>query len=96
MPPCLMRRAGREVRVLQTTEDTRVRMSRQRSRNADVELALRRELHRLGLRYRVHRRPIRAVRREADVVFGPARSKRTLRAELDCSAPRLQVRRIRS
>jgi DNA mismatch endonuclease (patch repair protein) len=61
------------VHVLQTTEGTRARMSRQRARDTEVELALRRELHRLGLRYRVHRRPIRAVRREADVVFGPAR-----------------------
>jgi DNA mismatch endonuclease (patch repair protein) len=48
-------------------------MSRQRSRDTAIEVALRRELHRLGLRYRVHRRPVRAVRREADVVFGPAK-----------------------
>lgn len=61
------------MRVLQTTAGTRVRMSRQRSRDTHVEMALRRELHRLGLRYRVHRRPVPAVRREADVLFGPAR-----------------------
>ncbi|XVV07826.1 very short patch repair endonuclease [Actinosynnema sp. CA-248983] len=48
-------------------------MSRQRSRDTGIEVALRRELHRLGLRYRVHQRPVRAVRREADVVFGPAK-----------------------
>jgi DNA mismatch endonuclease (patch repair protein) len=58
---------------LATTEATRARMSRQRSRDTEIEVALRRELHRLGLRYRVHRRPVRAVRREADVVFGPAK-----------------------
>jgi DNA mismatch endonuclease (patch repair protein) len=58
---------------LSTTEATRARMSRQRSRDTEIEGALRRELHRLGLRYRVHRRPVRAVRREADVVFGPAK-----------------------
>jgi DNA mismatch endonuclease (patch repair protein) len=58
---------------LSTTEATRARMSRQRSRDTEIEVALRRELHRLGLRYRVHRRPVRAVRREADVVFGPAK-----------------------
>ena len=58
---------------LATTEATRARMSKQRSRDTEIEVALRRELHRLGLRYRVHRRPVRAVRREADVVFGPAK-----------------------
>jgi DNA mismatch endonuclease, patch repair protein len=37
------------------------------------ERALRSELHRLGLRFRVHVRPLREVRREADVVFRAAR-----------------------
>ncbi|WP_052021614.1 very short patch repair endonuclease [Actinokineospora spheciospongiae] len=48
-------------------------MSKQRSRDTGTEIALRKELHALGLRYRVHRRPVRAVRREADVVFGPVK-----------------------
>ncbi|MFD0469815.1 very short patch repair endonuclease [Nonomuraea thailandensis] len=48
-------------------------MSRQRSRNTQVEVLLRQELHRAGLRFRVHRRPVPGLRREADVVFGPAR-----------------------
>lgn len=48
-------------------------MSRQRSRNTAVEMALRRELHRMGMRYRLHRRPMPGVRREADIVFGPAK-----------------------
>jgi DNA mismatch endonuclease (patch repair protein) len=48
-------------------------MSRQRSRDTDTELALRRALHARGLRYRIHRRPLPDVRREADVVFGPAK-----------------------
>lgn len=48
-------------------------MSRQKARNTKVELALRKALHAAGLRYRVHRRPVRGVRREADIVFGPAR-----------------------
>lgn len=48
-------------------------MAQQRARDTSTELALRRELHRLGLRYRVHRRPLPGVRREADVVFGPSR-----------------------
>ncbi len=33
------------------------------------ELALRRELHRRGLRYFVHRRPLNELRRTADIVF---------------------------
>lgn len=45
------------------------RMSGQRRRNTDPELTLRRALHRRGLRYLVHRRPLPQLRREADVVF---------------------------
>lgn len=48
-------------------------MSRQKSRDTRIEVALRRALHAAGLRYRVHRRPVKGVRREADIVFGPAR-----------------------
>ncbi len=48
-------------------------MSRQKSRNTEVEMALRRALHAAGLRYRVHRKPLKGVRREADVIFGPAK-----------------------
>ncbi|KOY59666.1 DNA mismatch repair protein Vsr [Streptomyces sp. XY332] len=51
----------------------RRRMSRQKSRNTGVEVALRKLLHGSGLRYRIHRRPVKGVRREADIVFGPAR-----------------------
>ncbi|MGD9485648.1 very short patch repair endonuclease [Streptomyces sp. TRM70308] len=58
---------------LETTARDRARMSRQKSRDTRVELALRSALHAAGLRFRVHRRPVRGVRREADVVFGPAR-----------------------
>ncbi|MDQ3577542.1 MAG: very short patch repair endonuclease [Actinomycetota bacterium] len=58
---------------MDTTPDTRARMSRQRSRDTGTEIALRRALHAMGLRYRVHRRPLPAVRREADIVFGPSR-----------------------
>jgi DNA mismatch endonuclease (patch repair protein) len=58
--------------VLETDEVTRRRMSRQRSRNTDPERALRSRLHRMGLRFRVHRRPVAGLRREADLVFaGP-------------------------
>ncbi|WP_461005731.1 very short patch repair endonuclease [Streptomyces capparidis] len=48
-------------------------MSRQKSRDTQVELALRSALHAAGLRYRVHRRPVKGVRREADIVFTSAR-----------------------
>lgn len=48
-------------------------MQANRSRDTAPELALRRLLHALGLRYRVSARPLREVRRTADVVFGPAR-----------------------
>ena len=44
-------------------------MQANRSKDTQPELRLRRELHALGLRYRVNTRPIRAVRRTADVVF---------------------------
>ena len=48
------------------------RMKRQARRDTKPEMALRRELHRLGLRYRVDRKVLPAVQRRADVVFlGP-------------------------
>lgn len=59
--------------ALETTPATRARMSRQRSRDTKVELELRRRLHALRLRFRIHRRPLTGVRREADVILGPAR-----------------------
>lgn len=48
-------------------------MRSNRSRDTGPELALRSELHRLGLRYRVNTRPVSELRVNADVVFGPAR-----------------------
>ncbi|MFF0135866.1 very short patch repair endonuclease [Streptomyces sp. NPDC005227] len=58
---------------METTPETRTRMSQQRSRNTEVEMVLRRALHGAGLRYRVHRRPLKGMRREADILFGPAK-----------------------
>ncbi|GAA4433397.1 very short patch repair endonuclease [Actinokineospora soli] len=58
---------------MDTTDAVRKRMSDQKSRDTGTELALRRALHALGLRYRVHQRPVPGVRREADVVFTRAR-----------------------
>jgi len=48
---------------------TTQRMRNQAQRDTAPEMALRRELHRRGLRYRIHRRPVPNIRREADVVF---------------------------
>ena len=48
-------------------------MSRQARRDTAPEIALRRVLHRRGLRYRVGIRPIPEVRGSADVVFTAAR-----------------------
>ena len=43
-----------------------------RGRDTAAEMAVRRELHRLGLRYRIDRQPIPSVRRRADIVFTAA------------------------
>lgn len=48
-------------------------MSQQRRVDTEIELRLRRVLHRAGLRYRVHARPLPGVRRTADIVFPSAR-----------------------
>lgn len=44
-------------------------MQTQARRDTSPELAFRCEVHKLGLRYFVHRRPLPAMRREADLVF---------------------------
>ncbi|MGH9112731.1 MAG: very short patch repair endonuclease [Acidimicrobiales bacterium] len=49
------------------------RMSAQRSQDTAPELAVRRALHSMGLRYRVHVQPLASLRRKADVVFTRAR-----------------------
>lgn len=46
-------------------------MSRLGQRDTGPELALRSELHRRGLRFRVDKAPIQGLRSRADVVFGP-------------------------
>lgn len=51
----------------------RKRMQAQRSQGTKPELCLRRELHRRGLRFRLHRQVIAGTRRQVDIVFGPAR-----------------------
>lgn len=48
-------------------------MQANRGRDTRPELALRSEVHRRGLRYRVSARPIPGWRRTADLVFRPVR-----------------------
>lgn len=62
----------RERERLETDAATRLRMSKQRSHDTDPERALRSRLHSLGLRYRLHRRPVKGLRRQADIVFSRA------------------------
>ncbi|HVF74113.1 MAG TPA: DNA mismatch endonuclease Vsr [Acidimicrobiales bacterium] len=57
---------------LETDDATSLRMSRQRRHDTTPERLLRSLLHRRGLRYRLHRRPVPGLRRQADLVFvGP-------------------------
>lgn len=49
-------------------EATRRRMVRQRRSNTEPELAIRRQLHARGLRYRINA-PLPGLRRRADIVF---------------------------
>lgn len=51
----------------------RDQMSRLGQRDTGPELALRSELHRRGLRFRVDRRPVAEIRTRADLVFPRAR-----------------------
>lgn len=58
---------------LDTTAAVRKRMSRQRSRDTGIEIAIRKALYAQGLRYRIHRRPVKDIPRVADIVFSSAR-----------------------
>lgn len=48
-------------------------MRANRGKDTAPELALRSELHSRGLRYRVHVRPLKALRCQADIVFSRAK-----------------------
>lgn len=52
---------------------SRKSMQGNRARDTEPELAIRRILHGQGFRYRVSARPLKGVRRTADLVFGPAK-----------------------
>lgn len=52
-----------------STSEVRKRMQRQARQGTGPEIALRRELHSRGLRYRLSERPIPSLRRRIDIVF---------------------------
>ncbi|NMN98509.1 DNA mismatch endonuclease Vsr [Antrihabitans stalactiti] len=52
-----------------TDPATSARLAKQRRRDTAPEVALRRELHRRGLRFFVDRAPLPGLRRRADLVF---------------------------
>ena len=56
-----------------SSEGVRRSMQSNKGRDTRPELALRRAVHALGLRYRVSARPVPTVRRTADIVFPRAR-----------------------
>lgn len=56
-----------------SSEAVRASMQSNKGRDTKPELALRRAVHALGLRYRVAFRPVKSVRRSADLVFTKAR-----------------------
>lgn len=56
-----------------STPGSRASMQSNRGRDTKPELAVRRRLHAMGLRYRVSVRPVPKLRRTADIVFTRAR-----------------------
>ncbi len=56
-----------------SSDDARRRMKAQRLRDTGAEVALRSELHRVGMRFRIEQRVIPELRRRIDVVFPRAR-----------------------
>jgi DNA mismatch endonuclease (patch repair protein) len=56
-----------------SSEAMQRRMSAQRSKDTGPELAVRKALHGMGMRYRVHAQPLPGLRRKADIVFTRAR-----------------------
>lgn len=56
-----------------SSDGARKRMQANKGRDTKPELALRRAVHALGLRYRVSIRPLPSVRRTADLVFTRAK-----------------------
>lgn len=71
MPPVAPPRVPRS--SFASTAAVRQRMQSQPRSNTAPELLIRREVHRAGLRYFVGRRPLRELRRTADLVFPTAK-----------------------
>lgn len=61
------------VRPRPLSDTVRDQFRRQRTRDTGPELALRRELHHRGMRFRVDRTVLPGQRFRADIVFGPSR-----------------------
>lgn len=66
-------RSGTAENSWASTLAVRGRMQRQRTRDTEPELAVRRLLHAAGLRYRVDVAPLEGLRRRADIVFPRAK-----------------------
>lgn len=56
-------------RIQPSSPETSCRMAKVRQKGTDAEVALRREMYRIGLRYRVDYEVLRKPRRVADVAF---------------------------
>lgn len=67
------RRAKRKATPPASSADALARMRNVRQRDTGPEIALRRELYRIGMRYRLHRPVVPGVRRRPDIVFGRKR-----------------------
>ena len=52
-----------------SSQAARVRMQHTPQRDTPCELAIRKELHRRGVRFHVNRKPLSSTRRTADIVF---------------------------
>ncbi len=68
-----MRRLSAAAKPVPSSAAKSAEMSKLGQRDTSPELALRSELHRRGLRFRVDRAPLPGLRSRADIVFGPAR-----------------------
>ncbi|MFI2213762.1 very short patch repair endonuclease [Streptomyces sp. NPDC020141] len=66
-------RAERSAASWASSDGSRASMRANRSRDTGPELALRRAVHSRGMRYRVAARPIKELRRTADLVFTRAK-----------------------
>lgn len=51
----------------------RKRMQSTRQKNTAAEMSIRRAIHRMGLRYRIHIEPVPGLHRNADIVFSKQR-----------------------